>query len=189
VTTPSRFDPERVFAPRSVAVSGAATALGRRVLANLRAAGFAGEIGTDDLRLQKPDLAIVADEAGDVPGALAHHAAAGARAAMVLNGVDNLASAAKAAGIRVWGPHSFGLVRPAIGLNVSGFPLMPDAGKVALVGQSAGLARTVIDWAVPNSVGFSQIIGIGGNADVSFSGAGGGALAAGGGDCAGFAAE
>ena len=34
--------------------------------------------------------------------------------------------------------------------------------------QSAALCRTVIDWAGPNGVGFSYIVGIGGNADIGF---------------------
>ena len=39
---------------------------------------------------------------------------------------------------------------------------------MALVSQSAALCRAVIDWAGPNGVGFSHIIGIGGNHDLGF---------------------
>jgi acetyltransferase len=162
-----KFDPERFFHPASVAVSGA-TALGKRVLKNLSDAGFAGEIGTDQAPVQNADLAIVADDAAEVPAALAAHAARGARGAIVVSSVPDLAALARAAGLRVLGPHSFGFMLPGLGLNASILPAMPAAGKVALVGQSASLARTVIDWAVPNSVGFSHIIGIGGNTDIGF---------------------
>ena len=34
--------------------------------------------------------------------------------------------------------------------------------------QSAALCRAVLDWAQPNGVGFSHIVGIGGNADIGF---------------------
>ncbi len=162
-----KFDPERFFHPASVAVSGT-TALGERVLKNLAAAGFEGGIGTDKAPVDNADLAIVADDAVEVPAALAAHAARGARGAIVVSSVPDLAALGRAAGLRVLGPHSFGFMLPALGLNASVLPAMPAAGKVALVGQSASLARTVIDWAVPNSVGFSHIIGIGGNTDIGF---------------------
>ncbi len=168
MTVPSRFDPERVFSPASVVVSGTGTALGADVLRRLRDGGFRGPIGDDAETLINADLAIVADDPADVPAALMGHAARGARGAIVLSNAIDLAGAARAAGIRVMGPHSFGLVMPGLGLNASRLPVTPAAGKVALVGQSAALARTVIDWAVPNSVGFSQIIGIGGNTDIGF---------------------
>ncbi len=162
-----RFDPERFFRPDSIAVSGD-TALGRMVLKNLADAGFAGRIGTDETPVQNADLAIVADDAADVPAALAAHAARGVRGAVVVSSVPDLAKLAAAAGIRVLGPHSFGMILPGSALNASILPLMPPAGKVALVAQSASLARTVIDWAVPNSVGFSHVISIGGNTDIGF---------------------
>ena len=41
-------------------------------------------------------------------------------------------------------------------------------GRLALVSQSAALCRAVIDWAGPNGVGFSHVIGIGGNQDLGF---------------------
>ncbi len=155
------FDPERVFRPRSVAVSGGGTALGAAVLARLRAGGIE-PVAAD------ADLAVVADEAAGVGAALREHAARGARGAVVLSDVADLAGLARAAGLRVLGPHSYGVQVPGTGLNASVLPVMPAAGRVALVGQSAALARTVIDWAVPNGVGFSQIIGIGGNTDIGF---------------------
>jgi acetyltransferase len=70
--------------------------------------------------------------------------------------------------MRVLGPGSFGIAAPAIGLNASRAHLTPRAGKLALVSQSAALCRAVLDWAEPNGVGFSHIVGIGGNADIGF---------------------
>lgn len=163
-----RFDPAAFFNPASVHLTGAETVLGRRVLANIRAAGFTGVLATDDEAMAQADLALVADDATDVEAALCGHAARGARGAMVLSNTQGLSAMAKAAGIRVLGPYSYGIVRPALGLNASPFSLIPRRGKVALIGQSASLARSVIDWAVPNNIGFSHIIGIGGNADIGF---------------------
>ena len=96
------------------------------------------------------------------------HAARGARGALVLCDVPGLDQLARHAGIRVLGPYSYGMVLPSLGLNASIFSLTPPRGRLALVGQSPALARTIIDWAVPNSVGFSHIVGIGGNSDIGF---------------------
>jgi len=162
MTVPGKkFDPGRVFRPERIALSGADTAIGQRLKANLLAA-------RREPVTETADLALVADDAAAVPAALASHAASGAKGAIVFSNAANLAALGKAAGIRVLGPHSYGMMLPGLGLNASILPQMPAAGRVALIGQSAALARTVIDWAIPNSVGFSQIVGIGGNTDIGF---------------------
>ena len=66
------------------------------------------------------------------------------------------------------GPGSFGIAVPGIGLNASRAHLPPPVGRVGLVSQSAALCRMVLDWAQPNGVGFSHIVGIGGRADIGF---------------------
>jgi acetyltransferase len=154
-----KFDPERAFRPETIALSGAATAIGQKILANLHAANREPAATT-------ADLAIVADDAPNVPAAIAAHAAQGTRAAIVLSNAADLGALVRAHNIRILGPHSYGMVLP--GLNLSTLPDIPPPGRVALVGQSAALARSVIDWAIPNAIGFSQIIGIGGNADIGF---------------------
>ncbi len=165
---PHRFDPERMFRPASVAVSGTNTVLGQRVLGNIKASLFAGHIGTDEAPIEGADFAIVADDAGDVPQALAAHVKRGVQGAFVISEVPELRKLAHAAGIRVLGPYSFGMMLPGLKLNATTLPVMPAAGKVAYVGQSGALLRTVLDWAVPNYIGFNQIIGIGGNKDMGF---------------------
>ncbi len=163
-----RFDPERMFKPGSVAVSGCHTPLGAKLLANIQAGGFRGQVGHDDAPIDNADLAIVADATEHIAAALQDHAGRGVKGAFVLSPVRELRALAKAAGIRVLGPYSFGMMLPGLGLNASALPVMPAAGKVAYVGQSGALVRTVLDWAVPNFIGFSQIIGIGGNTDMGF---------------------
>jgi acetyltransferase len=163
-----RFDPAHVFHPGSVSLSGSTTVLGRQVLANLQRAGFAGQLATEADELPDADLALVADDVPDIAAALKRHADQGARAACVLSDAQGLGEVARAAGIRVLGPHAFGVVLPGLGLNASAFDVVPAQGRMALVGQSSSVARTVIDWAVPNSVGFSHLIGIGGNTDIGF---------------------
>ncbi|MBB5374114.1 bifunctional acetate--CoA ligase family protein/GNAT family N-acetyltransferase [Acidocella aromatica] len=169
IASKRRFDAARFFHPERVSLSGAGTAFGKQILANLRAGGFTGEIGTDDAPLENADVALVADAPGDIQAALLRHARMGARGAFVLSHkVRGLAAMAREAKIRVVGPHSFGLILPGLGLNASPFALTPQPGRMALVGQSSSIARTVIDWAAPNAVGFSHLVGIGGNTDIGF---------------------
>jgi acetyltransferase len=162
-----RFDPALFFHPASVGLSGADTPLGQTVLAHLRAGNFAGTIALEG-EAEHVDLALVADAPEDVGAALMRHAARGARGALVFSDVPDLSRLAKQAGIRALGPFSYGMVLPGLGLNASTFSLTPPRGRLALIGQSPALARTIIDWAVPNSVGFSHIVGIGGNSDIGF---------------------
>jgi acetyltransferase len=171
-----RFSPARLLHPESVAVIGAGSPEGRQVLANLHAGGFKGTIQsleTEDgsgiaTLAGAPDLAVVATRPDAVPAALAALAAKGTLAAVVIGAAEGLADPARRGGVRVLGPGSFGIVVPTIGLNASRAHLAPPAGRLGLVSQSAALCRAVLDWAQPNGVGFSHIVGIGGNSDIGF---------------------
>lgn len=166
-TIPSRhFNPARMFRPASICLSGSQTALGQRVMSHLRTGDFAGIVSCAETEpVENADLAVIADEAEDVAAALVAHANRGACGAIVLSYMrgSGLREMAETAGIRTLGPHSFGMILPGLGLNASPFPFSAGRGRVALVGQSSSIARTVIDWAVPNKIGFSHLIGIGRN--------------------------
>lgn len=181
---PGRFHADLLFRPRSVVVLGTGTPLGALVTRNLLDAGFNGAVlpvGGGQPSISgvlaypdvaslpvAPDLGVLACPAPEVPGALHALGARGTFAAVVLDPAPDLADAARAAGVRVLGPASFGIAVPGIGLNATSSHLQPRAGKVALVSQSAALCRTVLDWAEPNGVGFSHVVGVGGNADIGF---------------------
>jgi acetyltransferase len=160
--------------PETVAVLGASTAEGARLLANLRAETFKGEIWPIDHPHQVanlpgvPDVALIASSGDQARADVAALGAAGGRAAILLTQIRDLADIAKSAGVRVFGPSSFGLAVPRLGLNASMSHMPVPRGHVALVTQSASLARVVVDWAGPNGVGFSHVVGIGGNADMGF---------------------
>ncbi len=163
------FDPARFFCPQRIALSGADTPLGQRVLAHLGKGGYVGEIGSSPAALPNADLGLLADAPENIEASLQAHARMGARGAIVLSRhVQGLTDMARAANIRVLGPNSYGLMLPGLGLNASPFGHMPPPGRMALIGQSSSIARIVIDWAVPNGMGFSQLIGIGGNSDIGF---------------------
>jgi acetyltransferase len=179
-----RFSPDRLFLPASVAVVGARTDAGAQVVANLVAGGFKGAIMPVDPAAgligdrcvypdvaslpQIPDLAVVASEPAGIIPALRALADANCFAAVVTGTAPDLRRDRLPAGMRVLGPGSFGISVPHIGLNASRAHLPVPAGRLALVSQSAALCRAVLDWAAPNGVGFSHIVGIGGNLNIGF---------------------
>lgn len=184
LATAGRYRPELFFRPASVAVIGAGTAAGAQVLANLLAGGFTGAIlpvlpdvaavggvpAYPDIAALPvtPDLAVLCDGA-EMPDQFVRLAARGVLAAVVVTMMEGLAALSAAHGIRVLGPGSFGVAVPGIGLNATRSHLLPRPGRLALVSQSAALCRAVLDWAEPNGVGFSHVVGVGGNADIGFA--------------------
>jgi acetyltransferase len=167
-----RFSAARLFRPAAVVVLGAASEVGGQVMANLQSGGFKGGVLAADTPASVaalpsvPDLAVVAMP--PTPDLLSALAAKGTFAAVVVCGADGLSDPARRGGVRVLGPESFGIAVPGIGLNASRAHLPPPAGRIGLVSQSASLCRTVLDWAQPNGVGFSHIVGIGARADLGF---------------------
>lgn len=162
------MQPESLLHPAHILLSGATTKHGIALRHSLASAPFTGtltETLTDHI-----DLALIADLAADVPAALARLTGKLHGPAIIYADIetDSLRAAARAAHVRVIGGRSFGIANPAIGLNALLAPRPAPPGRVALLTQSAAIARAVIDWAEPNGVGFSHIIGIGGNADIGF---------------------
>lgn len=82
---------------------------------------------------------------------------------------DKIASIASGAGIPIVGPNCLGIIRPSTGMNASFAPSTPPKGNVAFISQSGALADSIIDWAIEERYGFSTIISIGNQADLSVS--------------------
>jgi acetyltransferase len=166
------FSAERLLAPRSLALVGAETRDGARVLANLRAVSFTGTlhvVGDSCAGLPEgTDLALLALSGQPAIAALHALASRQIHAVIATAHVPGLAEAAATLGVRLLGPNSFGLVVAKCGLNASLAHIQPPPGRVALLTQSASFARAVLDWAGPNGVGFSHIVGIGENTDIGF---------------------
>ena len=161
-----RFNPAALFNPASIVVIGVDTEAGAQILGNLAMGGFKGEVRT--ALAESTALAVLAVPPERIGAAMTDLAAANCFAAIVPGPAADLAEHAARTGVRVLGAHSFGVAVPGLRLNATRSHIPPPAGRLALVSQSAALSRTVIDWAGPNGVGFSHIVGLGANADIGF---------------------
>ncbi|WP_166611817.1 bifunctional acetate--CoA ligase family protein/GNAT family N-acetyltransferase [Kineococcus indalonis] len=127
------------------------------------------------------DLAVVAVPAPAVVPTVADCAAQGVRGLVVVSsgfaetGPQGLAvqrelvRIARANGMRVVGPNSYGVVNtdPAVRLNASLYGQMPPAGRFGLFSQSGALAVTVLSSAQRRGLGLSTFVSAGNRADVS----------------------
>lgn len=158
----------RLFRPASVAVIGAG-APAATMLAQLQAGGFVGPVRRAtpeaiDTLPEAPDLAVVTTD--DPPdGILARLAARGTGGAILIGP----APTAPGPRPRFLGGYALGLILPGLGLNASLATHMPEPGPLALVGQSRGFARAVLDHAASLGLGFSAVVGLGRNDDVGFA--------------------
>ncbi len=180
-----RYRADALFHPESVAVLGADSRGGGQVLANLIEGAFKGAVlpvmtGKQAVSgvLAYPniealpvaaDVAVLCDDGMDAMDLFTRLARRGIFCAVVIGMVEGVAAAAAATGVRAMGPGSFGICIPGIGLHATRSHIRPKAGRVALVSQSAALCRAVLDWAEPNGVGFSHVVGVGGNTDIGFA--------------------
>ncbi|MDQ7989309.1 MAG: GNAT family N-acetyltransferase [Candidatus Dactylopiibacterium sp.] len=171
-------------------------ALGAVVLRNMREAGFKGALHAVNPKYDtvqgvpcfrhigdvpgRVDLAIIVTPAGTVPGLVDECGRAGVRVAAVLSAgfgetgalgaqleADTL-EIARSHGMRLLGPNSFGVERPFVGLNATFAANAATSGSIGFVSQSGALCAAVLDYARPNRVGFSNVISLGGSADLDF---------------------
>lgn len=184
---PSRLKPgfrdTALLRPRSaVLIADPARPEAPILAANMAAGGFKGAlyaVGVTHDGLQTvesiaalpeaPDVAIIAVQAEALRDVMIALAARGCFAAVVPGPAPNLAALTAETGVRALGQGSFGIAIPAIGLNATLSHITPKPGKLALVTQSSALARAVMDWAAAEGLGFSHIIGIGGNLGLGFA--------------------
>lgn len=127
------------------------------------------------------DLAVVTVPAASVPEVLGQCIDLGVKGAVVVSsgfaeagpeGVElqhEVVRLARANGIRVIGPNSFGIINtdPLVSLNASVAPRMPTAGQLALFSQSGGLGVAVLSSAERRGLGLSSFLSAGNRADVS----------------------
>ena len=131
---------------------------------------------------ETPDLAIICTPAESVPKILKQLHAKGVGAALLLTGgiartrswqyrpaTDRLGQIVEQTRIRILGPDCLGIVVPWRKYNASLLHVPVRPGNIAYVGQSGTLAAGVLDWAYSRNVGFSHVLTLGRNHDVTLS--------------------
>jgi acyl-CoA synthetase (NDP forming)/GNAT superfamily N-acetyltransferase len=187
-----------LLAPRSVAVVGVRRAgggVGRAVLDQIRAGGFAGDLYVvhptatlvdgvtaypDFASIRRPvDLVVVAVPAERVLCVVRDAAEAGAHAAVVLaSGLGEagevgreqqrrLVRLARQHSMRVVGPNCLGVMNPGLGLNASFASGLPTPGSVAVASQSGGVGIALLTRAEQAGLGIRSFVSLGNKADVS----------------------
>ncbi|WP_456455107.1 acetate--CoA ligase family protein [Thermovibrio sp.] len=72
-------------------------------------------------------------------------------------------------GMRLLGPNTLGFIVPHLSLNASFSPLIPPSGSISFISQSGALITSVIDRAVEEEIGFSEILSLGNQADIEIT--------------------
>jgi len=81
---------------------------------------------------------------------------------------DQVLKIARQYGIRLVGPNCLGLMLPHQGINTTFDPISPKPGNIAFISQSGAIISTIVDWSLPEEIGFSAVISIGNQADLTF---------------------
>jgi acetyltransferase len=188
-----------LLAPRSVAVigaSGRADSLGRVVYENLLGGAFEGELFAVNPNhatvLNRPayaslaaigkrvDLAVICAPPRTIP-AILDGGRGRLRAAVVLSGVptasaeverrwlQQISQRARAAGVRVLGPQTFGVIRTSLGLNATYSAVTALPGRLSLITQSGAIAMSLLDFARSAGIGFASVAALGSGTDVDTS--------------------
>jgi len=125
------------------------------------------------------DLAVVVVPAGVVPDVLKQCGKRSITNAIVVSGgfsetgsegaelEDELKKVAKENGIRIIGPNCIGTIDTHTPVNTTFVVGMPQQGEIGFISQSGAMVAAVIDWARAAGVGFSRIVSLGNQADVT----------------------
>ena len=188
-------DIKYLFEPRSVAVIGASSKvgkLGHTVVSNLVSSGYRGKIypvnpaGGEILAIPvyrdissipgEIDLAVIVIPAAAVFEAVKGCADKGTRfTAIITSGFSEIGNAeeetkiisyARQHDMRVLGPNIIGIYSSAASMNATFGPGGIPAGNVAIVTQSGALGVAMIGKAKVENIGLSAIVSVGNKADV-----------------------
>jgi acetyl coenzyme A synthetase (ADP forming)-like protein len=81
---------------------------------------------------------------------------------------EQVLASARKYGIRVMGPNCLGFMLPARGINTTFDPVSPRTGTIAFISQSGAIITTIVDWSLPEEIGFSAVISVGNQLDLTF---------------------
>jgi acetyltransferase len=184
--------------PASVALVGASSKLGsigRIVMENLLEGEFRGALFAVNPNHRRVlgqrsypslaaigsavDLALIAVPCPEVRTVLDEGARLGTKTAVVFSAPPEtpgdarrwqreILATASARGIRLVGPHSFGVIRTSVGLNATVGTGVARQGRLALIAQSGAVCAAMLDFAATTGIGFSTVVALGGGIDVGF---------------------
>ena len=77
-------------------------------------------------------------------------------------------AAAQKFGCRIMGPNCLGFMLPAQGINTTFDSVSPRPGSIAFLSQSGAIITTIVDWSLPEEIGFSAVISVGNQLDLTF---------------------
>jgi len=129
---------------------------------------------------QRLDLAVICTRADTVPAIVESCGRAGTRNVIVISGgfaemgprgaslARAMIDSAKRHRVRLLGPNCLGIMRPSSNLNATFAHGSAHAGTIGLISQSGALCTAIIDWALPNNVGFSNVVSLGAESDIDF---------------------
>src|SRR5215831_9001416 len=181
-----------LLAPRSVAVVGAGrspASIGRTILLNIRDAGFEGALFAVNPHAKQvggvpcvpsvsdlptvPDLVVVAVPPAWVIKVARECGKCGVRSLVVItSGLgaarDNrLLQTCRRYGMRLAGPHCFGVAVPRLGLDATFATRHPAPGIAGLVAQSGGVGIAMLEHFTRLGIGISSFASVGDKMDVS----------------------
>jgi acetyltransferase len=126
------------------------------------------------------DLAIVVTPATTVPDIISECVDFGVKSVVVISAgfrergeegtqlEERIKSELRRGSTRVIGPNCLGIMNPLIGLDATFAKKTPKGGNVAFLSQSGALLTAILDWAIPQEVGFSGIVSTGSMLDVGW---------------------
>lgn len=126
------------------------------------------------------DIAVIVLPAKLVPGVLEECGAKGVPLVVIISSgfresgregallEEEILKIARKNGTRIIGPNCLGLMLPIQGINTTFDPVSPKPGRIAFISQSGAIITTIVDWSLPEEIGFSAIISVGNQTDLSF---------------------
>jgi acetyltransferase len=129
---------------------------------------------------QRLDIAVICTKAATVPEIIDACGRAGCKNAIIISGgfaeagprggaLERAAlENARRHGMRLVGPNCLGIMRPASQINLTFAHGSANPGTIGLISQSGALCTAILDWALPNKVGFSNVVSLGSESDIDF---------------------
>jgi len=81
---------------------------------------------------------------------------------------EQILTSAKKYRLRVMGPNCLGFMVPSQGINTTFDTISPRPGSIAFISQSGAIITTIVDWSLPEEIGFSSVISVGNQLDLAF---------------------